>query len=128
MPTTGDDQLDDKIATALHKYQDLEVAVRREALEPLWDAFERVKTVIDPTDKKRSTNELIDLMASNGASRRVIAEEFSALTRLGNDFQIRHHEVVKHTVEPEMIDLLFLRALALVEGSVRAVILDRRRG
>lgn len=122
VPPTGDVQLDQKIATALRKYQDPDVAIRREALEALWDAFERVKTVIDPTDKKRSAEALVELMASDRASRQAVADEFDALTRLGNDFQIRHHEIARHAVEPAIIDLLFVRGLALIEAAVRALV------
>ncbi len=61
VPETGDAQLDVKIATALRKYQDSDLSVRREALEALWYAFERVKTVIDPKDKKRTAGSLESL-------------------------------------------------------------------
>lgn len=98
VPATGDAQLDEKIATALRKYQDPDVAVRREALEALWDAFERVKTLIEPTDKKRSAEALVEIMVTDHASRQVLTDEFGALTRLGNEFQIRHHEVARHPV------------------------------
>ena len=123
---TGDGQLDEKISTALRKYQDPDVAVRREALEALWDAFERVKTVIDPSDKKRSAEALVELMVADPASRTAVADEFAALTRLGNDFQIRHHEVARHPVEPAIIDLLFVRGLALIESAARALAASRR--
>lgn len=122
IPATGDAQLDEKIATALRKYQDPDVTMRREALEALWDAFERVKTVIDPSEKNRSAEALIELMVADPASRKVIADEFTALTRLGNDFQIRHHEVARHPVEPAVIDLLFVRGLAVIERAARALV------
>jgi len=125
LPKTGDRQLDEKIATALLKYQDPDVSVRREALEALWDAFERVKTVIDPSDKKRSAEALVELIVADPASRTAVAEEFAALTRLGNDFQIRHHEVARHPVEPAIIDLLFVRGLALIESAARALVASR---
>lgn len=127
VPATGDAQLDEKIATALRKYQDPDVAVRREALEALWDAFERVKTVIDPTNKKRSAEALVELMVTDPASRTVVTDEFSALTSLGNEFQIRHHEVARHAVEPAIIDLLFVRGLALIDGAARALAATDRR-
>jgi hypothetical protein len=82
LPSSGDAQLDEKIATALRKYQDPDVAVRREALEALWDAFERVKTVLDPTNKERSAKELVDLMVAAPASRQAVNEEFLALTKV----------------------------------------------
>lgn len=121
VPKSGESQLDAKIASAIEKYRDPDLDVRREALEALWDAFERVKTVLDPSDKKTSAQALVELMARDTASRTVLDDEFTALTKLGNEFQIRHHEVKRHTVEPVMIDLLFVRCLALVEGAVRAL-------
>ena len=120
VPDSGDAQLDTKIASAVDKYRDPDLDVRREALEALWDAFERVKTVLDPNNKKASAEALVELMARDSASRTVLDDEFTALTKLGNEFQIRHHEVEKHTVEPAMIDMLFVRCLALVEGAIRA--------
>ncbi len=126
VPSVGDVQVDEKIATALRKYRAPDAAVRREALEALWDAFERIKTVVDPSSKKQSVRALIDLMADEGASRDAIEAESVALTKIGNDFQIRHHEVDKHTVEESLIDPLFIRALALVDSAARAIV--RRAG
>ena len=107
IPSIGDDQLDEKLTTALRKYENPDVAVRKEALEALWDAFERVKSVIDPSDKKRSAATLIEMIVPDRASRDALAQEFEVLTRLGNEFQIRHHEVARHPVSAAMIDLLF---------------------
>jgi hypothetical protein len=121
VPLTGNGPLDEKLATALRKYADADLVVRLEALEALWDALERVKTVIDPTDKKRSATELVERMAAAPASRDLLAAEFRAVTAIGNDFQIRHHEVSKCPVEAVMVDLLFTRCLTLVEAAVRAV-------
>ncbi len=50
----------------------------------------------------------------------VIEDGFTALTKLGNEFQIRHHEVARHPVESTMIGFLYVRCLALVEGAIRA--------
>jgi hypothetical protein len=121
IPPTGDVQLDEKIAIALRKYESPDIVVRRESLEALWDAFERIKTVLDPSDKRRSAEALVELMVSGPPAREAISEEFRVLTRLGNEFQIRHHEVARHAVEAPVVDLLFVRALALVEGAARAL-------
>lgn len=61
------------------------------------------------------------VMVSGPPGREAISEEFRVLTRLGNEFQIRHHEVARHAVEAPVVDLLFVRALALVEGAARAL-------
>ncbi len=120
VPATGDIQLDDKITTALRKYHDPDVGVRREALEALWDAFERVKTIL-PGDKKRSATALVDLVTADEPARQLLGEEFAALTSIGNRYQIRHHETDRHQVDDAIIDLLFARALALIETAVRAL-------
>lgn len=120
VPGTGDSQLDGKITTALRKYHDPDIRVRREALEALWDALERVKTIL-PGDKKRSATTLVQLVTTDEPARQVLAEEFAALTTIGNRYQIRHHETDRHPVDGAIIDLLFARALALIETAVRAL-------
>lgn len=122
LPSIGDVALDGKISTALRKYESPDVAVRREALESLWDAFERIKTVIDPSDKRRSAAALVDLIVPDGPSRVALTQEFETLTRLGNEFQIRHHEVARHAVAATMIDVLFARGLAVLEVSLQALV------
>ena len=122
IPKSGDPHLDAKIDSAVSKCGDPDSNVRQEALEALWDALERVKTVIDPNDKKQSADALIGLMAGDVAGRAVLTDEFRTLTEIGNEFQIRHHEVARHPIDSAMIDLFFVRGLALVEGAVRALV------
>jgi hypothetical protein len=42
---TGDGALDELLETARHKFLNRGIDVRRESLEKLWDAWERLKTV-----------------------------------------------------------------------------------
>ena len=37
--------------------------VRKDSLERLWDAWERIKTVLKPSDKKESISKLLDKCA-----------------------------------------------------------------
>lgn len=120
MPPSGDEKLDTLLSTAIGKYQDRRIQTRREALEQLWDALERVKTVLD-VDKKRGVAALIQRMASSDELRDLINEEFRNLTDIGNTFEIRHHETDKHQVPEAMVDYLFVRALALIDLAVRAI-------
>lgn len=126
LPSSGDASLDEKLDTALRKYRDPDVAVRREALEALWDAFERVKTLLLPDGTKASSaEELIALMAPSLETRKRLTLEFADLTKVGNDFQIRHHEMSKHPVDAEVIDHWFVRTFSLVEYALRAVAAKR---
>jgi hypothetical protein len=57
---TGDATLDAMLEDARQKFLSPDPQRRRESLERLWDAWERLKSLDDPTDKKRSTAKLLD--------------------------------------------------------------------
>jgi hypothetical protein len=120
IPATGDGTLDRLLETAIRKYRSPDPSTRREALEPLWDALERIKTILDH-DKKRGVALLIERTTSDGPAQSVLNDEFEQLTRIGNDFQIRHHETTKIPVAPEMVDYLFVRAYTLLDSAARAL-------
>jgi len=120
LPTTGDDVLDDKLAAAVKKYRDPDPAVRRESLEPLWDALERIKTLLDP-DKKKGVCALVGRMAASPPEVELLDAEFSALTEIGNSHHIRHYETDKHPIDDTLVDYLFVRAYALLDSAVRAM-------
>ncbi len=114
-PATGDIRLDEMIADARTTFYDQSPVRRREGLERLWDAFERIKTVLDPADKKRSAGLLLDLVASEPNVRAVLEAEARALTTVGNEMQIRHHEQGKVPINSsEHVDYLFHRCFAFV--------------
>lgn len=94
-PDTGDDTLDTLLETARTLYLSRDPADRATAIEKLWGGYERLKTIDDPADKKRSATMLLANI-SDAAVRDVIEAEMFALTKVGNGFQIRHHEVGKH--------------------------------
>jgi hypothetical protein len=56
--------LDNMLDECRMKFSDSESAVRREALERLWDGWERLKSMADPNDKKRSVKIIFDAMAT----------------------------------------------------------------
>ena len=90
-------------------------AERRIALDKLWDAFERIKTLEHP-DKRTGTSLILDKAApSSPKFRQALEGEATELTRLGNDLMIRHHETDKEPVAAsEHIDYLFGRMFSLV--------------
>jgi len=86
------------------------------ATEKIWDAFERIKTFYKQYDKKGSITKLIDIVSKNNAEyREMVEEEFTSLTKLGNDFRIRHHETNKKDICcKEHDDYLFHRCIAVL--------------
>ncbi len=112
---SGDDELDELLETARDKFISRDAAVRKEGLDKLWDAWERLKTVEPEKDKKASTSALLDRVA-DGPMREVIETESLALRDIGNEiFMIRHSETDRHPLtDGRYVDYLFHRLFSLV--------------
>ena len=112
------------VTEAIALYHNARPAMHHLATEKIWDAFERVKTFYADLDKKRSVEKLIGEIANgNGAFEELFSNEFMALTDIGNEFRIRHHETDKIDVDDDSYcDYLFIRCLSLVDLAVRKVI------
>lgn len=113
-PVTGDDRLDELIVEARDLYTSHRPGDRAVALERLWDAFERLKTIDLPGgDKKQSLRMLLSNLEPGW--RDTIEAEMKALTQIGNDYSIRHHETrTKPIPAGSAADYLFARMGALV--------------
>ena len=87
------------------------------ATEKVWDAFERIKTYYQQYDKKASADRLLDVISKGDvAYKTMLLEEFSALTKLGNEFRIRHHETDKKDICcAEHYAYLFNRCLSVLK-------------
>lgn len=114
LPSSGDDDLAQLVAQAEAKFLDPDPAVSRDALEKLWDAFERAKSLLDPAHKQRSAHALAEASTTTEAAIALVESEMLALTNVGNDFRIRHHETTKHPVPNDLVDHLFLRLYVLL--------------
>jgi hypothetical protein len=115
LPPSGDVTLDEILRDACRKFKDPAPAVRRDAVEKLWDAWERLKTLDNASDKKLSVKELLDSACSEPNFRNLLEAEAVALTKTGNDFQIRHFEASKTPVPgPAEFEYLFHRLYALI--------------
>ena len=113
---TGDETLDGLIAQARRRFLDPDPVEHAEALKPLWAAWERLKTVLDPGDKKAGAAALLDAAASHPDLRALLESEALALTSIGNKFSIRHSEAAQVPLETEaQADYLFSRLWALIE-------------
>jgi hypothetical protein len=114
-PPSADARLDELLRDACAKFRDPAPSVRKEALERLWDSWERLKTLANAPDKKRSVSRLLDGAAPEPTMREVLEAEARALTEIGNQFQIRHFERNKTPVgAPAHVDYLFHRLAALI--------------
>ena len=114
---TGDSDLDGILDTAIDRFLSPKPEARQDALEKLWDAFERLKTIEGGKDKKARATALIDRAISDDAPvfRSVVETEFKTMTKVGNELRIRHFEVGHEPVgETGEKDYLFMRLYSLV--------------
>ncbi len=120
-PSTHDSVLDELLIDAMRQFADPNSSVRRDGLEKLWDAWERLKTLA-VGDKKASTKAVLDAAAVEIEFRALLEAEAKELTRIGNKFRIRHSEASQTViVEDSQIDYLFFRLAALLWLVISAV-------
>lgn len=113
VPNTGDSTLDSLFTTGRDLYLSRSPSDRGTAIEKLWDGFERLKTIDAPGNKKQSVLVLLGHIA-DPAFRGVVETEMTALTSLGNNFQIRHHEVGKDPIPTKAQDYVAARMVNLI--------------
>lgn len=112
---SGDEGLDRFLDKAVSKFLHHDFNTRKESLEALWDAFERIKTMYDPDNKLKSVGILLDKSSDCQNLRTQIDTEAQALKKIGNDFMIRHTEMNKFPINEEKhVDYLFHRMFALI--------------
>lgn len=115
LPDTGDALLDQLLRMARDGFRDKNPATRRLAVEKLWDAWERIKTLERSGNKRLSTTILLDRAASDPAFRKLLETEAAAITAIGNQFHIRHFETDKFPIDRDShVDYLFHRLWALL--------------
>lgn len=112
-PASGDSHLDGLLEAAKELFLSRKEKDRGVAIDKLWDAFERLKTVDVAGNKKQSVAALLAYI-TNEQFRAVVGDEMVALTSMGNNFLIRHHETGKHSVPAEAYDYLFARMGSLI--------------
>ncbi|WP_029451021.1 hypothetical protein [Clostridium algidicarnis] len=84
-------------------------------IDKIWDAFERLKTM-KSSDKKNSIERIIDEISGGDEELKFqIDEEFRLLTKIGNTYSIRHHEIdQKKFPNNEYIEYFYFSMLALI--------------
>ena len=119
---TGDRELDRLLSRAKKKFIDPDPDTRREALEPLWDAWERLKTIDDQDNKRLGITEILNATAGSESSkfRGALDEEATTLTEIGNSLRIRHSETNQEQLaKSEHVDYLFYRLYSLIHLILR---------
>jgi AbiJ N-terminal domain 4 len=117
---TGDGTLDELLERARTKFLSRDPATRRESLETLWDAWERLKSLEDANNKREGTRRILDRAANEPNFRGMLEAEARALTEIGNDYMIRHAEVNKIPInDDEHVDFLFHRLFATIRLLLR---------
>ncbi len=115
--STGDQSLDTLLEEARRRFLDPDVQERKVAVEKLWDAYERIKTLEDG-NKARGTRKILDKAANPTEApklRVALENDARALTDIGNQLSIRHHETTRELIrESEQLDYLFGRLFSLV--------------
>lgn len=116
-PSTGDTHLDELIISARNLYKSHHEDDRATGVEKLWDAFERIKT-LDSPDKRAGTSALLEKVEPEKL-RVALENDMLAVTKLGNEFNIRHHEMNSEIISGSDRDYFFLRAANLIIALLR---------
>jgi len=112
---TGDITLDNMLEECRRKFVDRDPLVRREALERLWDAWERLKSLADSNDKKKSIKIILEALTSEPALRDRLEKEALELTSIGNSHLIRHSEISQiPVIDVDHVDYLFHRLFSMI--------------
>ena len=114
---TGDTELNRLLSTAQRKFLNPNQEIRREGLEALWDAWERLKTLDGQGDKKARIKAMLDVTAgaSSPIFRDAVEREAIELTDIGNTLRIRHSETSQEILATsEHVDYLFYRLFSFV--------------
>lgn len=116
--------LKDLLDEAVALFKQPNPVMRDDAVEKIWDALERLKTYYTTLDKKASANKIIaDMSGGQSAFEQLFSAEFYELTKIGNDYRIRHHETNKIDINDiRHYDYFFNRCLALVAASIQYLI------
>ena len=120
---TGDSELDRLLAAAQRKFIDPSPEVRREALEALWDAWERLKTLNGQGDKKAGAKAMLDVTSGTSSPRfrDALEREAREVTDIGNSLRIRHSETNQEMLaRSEHVDYLFYRLFSLIQLILRS--------
>ena len=93
---------------------------QKDAVEKIWDAFERLKTYYTNKSKRESADQIIGDMSAEMMSTSNSLHRIQILTEIGNNYRIRHHETNKIDItDVRHYDYFFNRCLALIGTAIQ---------
>jgi hypothetical protein len=112
---SGDPETDRLLEDSRRLILSPDIEDRRNGLEKLWDAFERIKTLEPGNDKRAQATALLDKAVQAPRLRLFLENEAKELTIIGNNLQIRHFETTQEKLEgPGEVDYLFHRMFSFI--------------
>ena len=120
---TGDIELNRLLSTTQRKFLNPRPEIRGEALEALWDAWERLKTLDGQGSKRARADAMLDVTAGKTSPkfRDALDREAFELTGIGNSLRIRHSETSQEMLATsEHADYLFYRLYSLLRLILRS--------
>lgn len=113
--------LKELLQTAIQKHKSPYPDDQKDAVEKIWDALERLKTYYTALDKKASATKIVEDMANKDTDYiTLFNDEFVALTKIGNNYRIRHHETDKIDIaDIRHYDYFFNRCLSLIATAIQ---------
>lgn len=113
--------LKELLTLAVEKHMQPDSQSHKDAVEKIWDVLERLKTYYTDLGKKKSVEKIIDEMSDgNEAFSKLFNDEFNELTRIGNEYRIRHHETNKTDItDIRYYDYFFNRCLSLIALAIQ---------
>ena len=118
-----DTELNGYLKNANEKIYNHNIVERKTALDKLYYAFERIKSIKNPNNKKGSIKLLINDISDNDKDLiEYLNKECNELTRIGNDYNIRHSETNKIPVNSHiMIELIFYRLYIIIDKLLKVI-------
>ena len=117
--------LKELLLESVRLYKNPRPELHKLATEKIWSALERIKTVfiVEGMDKKQSIARLIETMANgDDVYKDLFNSEFNELTRIGNNYRIRHHETDKTEITDERYyDYFYGRCFALIALAIKFI-------
>lgn len=112
--------LKELVGQATTLYNNKSISDKQLAVEKIWDALERLKTYYSDC-KPMSSEKIVDDMSNqNNKYKELFNDEFRKLTKIGNDFRIRHHETNKiDIIDNNYYDYFFHRCYALIDLALK---------